>query len=145
MFVDASVIVAILGREPDRLDLIERLERHRDGFFVSPLVRYEAAQALARKKIAQPHGKSAPRKPTREEVELAGQAVQSFILGLGAEEVAITSEIGTLAVAASARYGKAVGHPADLNLGDCFAYARAKTLGVPLAYKGGDFALTDLA
>jgi len=65
--------------------------------------------------------------------------------GLGAEEVAISPEIGSLAVAASARYGNAVGHPADLNFGDCFAYARAKTLGVPLAYKGDDFTLTDLA
>ena len=40
--------------------------------------------------------------------------------------------------------GKAVGHQADLNLGDCFAYACAKKLDVPLLYKGNDFLLTDL-
>jgi ribonuclease VapC len=34
---------------------------------------------------------------------------------------------------------------AQLNLGDCFADACAKTLGVKLLYKGDDFALTDLA
>jgi ribonuclease VapC len=45
---------------------------------------------------------------------------------------------------AGATYGKAVGHPADLDFGDCFAYAFAKQLGVPLIYKGDDFAPTDL-
>ncbi len=30
-------------------------------------------------------------------------------------------------------------------MGDCFAYACAKFLGVPLLYKGDDFARTDLA
>jgi ribonuclease VapC len=50
-----------------------------------------------------------------------------------------------LALSGSATYGKAVGHPADLNLGDCFAYACAKALNVPLLYKGNDFSQTDLA
>ncbi len=36
-------------------------------------------------------------------------------------------------------------HPAALNMGDCFAYACAKALAVPLLYKGDDFAQTDLA
>ena len=36
-------------------------------------------------------------------------------------------------------------HPAKLNLGDCFAYALAKSLNEPLLYKGGDFARTDIA
>ena len=46
---------------------------------------------------------------------------------------------------AYARYGKGRGHPARLNLGDCFAYAMAKQHGVPLLYKGDDFSQTDLA
>ncbi|MGN6468274.1 MAG: type II toxin-antitoxin system VapC family toxin, partial [Rhizobiaceae bacterium] len=41
--------------------------------------------------------------------------------------------------------GKGSGHPAQLNMGDCFSYAMARQAGVPLLYKGGDFALTDLA
>ena len=49
------------------------------------------------------------------------------------------------ALAAYARYGKGSGHPARLNLGDCFAYAMAKQHGVPLLYKGDDFSQTDLA
>lgn len=45
----------------------------------------------------------------------------------------------------SADVGKAVGHPADLNFGDCFAYACAKVAGVGLIHKGNDFARADLA
>ena len=36
------------------------------------------------------------------------------------------------------------GHPAKLNLGDCFAYALAKEIGEPLLYKGNDFSRTDI-
>ena len=41
------------------------------------------------------------------------------------------------------RYGRGR-HPARLNFGDTFAYALASTRRVPLLFKGGDFALTDL-
>jgi ribonuclease VapC len=41
------------------------------------------------------------------------------------------------------RYGKGR-HPAGLNFGDCFAYGLAATRGVPLLFKGRDYALTDL-
>ena len=43
------------------------------------------------------------------------------------------------------RYGKGSGHRTFLNLGDCLSYAMAKQAGVPLLYKGDDFAATDLA
>ncbi|MFQ5412568.1 MAG: type II toxin-antitoxin system VapC family toxin, partial [Phycisphaerae bacterium] len=36
-------------------------------------------------------------------------------------------------------------NPAGLNFGDCFAYALAKSTGLPLLYKGGDFAHTDVS
>jgi ribonuclease VapC len=42
-------------------------------------------------------------------------------------------------------FGKGSGHPAQLNFGDCFAYALAKVTGEPLLYKGNDFAHTDIA
>jgi ribonuclease VapC len=35
-------------------------------------------------------------------------------------------------------------HPAGLNIGDCCAYALAKSAGYPLLYKGDDFGRTDL-
>jgi ribonuclease VapC len=43
-----------------------------------------------------------------------------------------------------ARYGKGSGHPAQLNFGDCFAYALAKHLDEPLLFIGNDFAHTDV-
>jgi ribonuclease VapC len=42
-------------------------------------------------------------------------------------------------------FGKGSGHPAQLNFGDCFAYALARVTGEPLLYKGNDFAHTDIA
>jgi ribonuclease VapC len=50
----------------------------------------------------------------------------------------------TLAIAAFAQYGKGR-HSAALNFGDCCAYALAKSLNLPLLYKGNDFAQTDIA
>lgn len=41
-------------------------------------------------------------------------------------------------------FGKGSGHPAQLNFGDCFAYALAKTTGEPLLFKGNDFTHTDI-
>ena len=49
-----------------------------------------------------------------------------------------------MAIEAARTYGKLVDHPADLNMGDCFAYAAARKAGVPLAYKGNDFVHTDV-
>ena len=43
------------------------------------------------------------------------------------------------------RFGKGRGHPAQLNICDCMAYAVASTHGVPLLFKGDDFAQTDIA
>jgi ribonuclease VapC len=48
-----------------------------------------------------------------------------------------------VAADAFVRFGREK-HPAALNYGDCFSYALAKSLDVPLLFKGGDFALTDV-
>lgn len=42
------------------------------------------------------------------------------------------------------RCGKGCDHPAQLNFGDCMAYAVAKHDDVPLLDKGRDFARTDI-
>lgn len=41
------------------------------------------------------------------------------------------------------RFGKGR-HPARLNCGDCASYALAKSLNIPLLFKGADFAKTDI-
>lgn len=138
MFIDASAIVAILGREPGARELEKRLATADGPFCISPLVRFEAALALARQ--ASPGAK-----PAADLLRRAALAVDAFAAEVAAEEIAITPAIGRLALEASATYGKAVGHPAALNVGDCFAYACAKTLKSQLLYKGDNFARTDLA
>jgi len=143
MFLDASIIVAILGREAGYEEIEKRLASAEGTFFVSPLVKFEASVSLARLKAgtARPKGK----KPSTALLRQAVKAVDVFVTDLAAEEVSISPEIGKVAVKASIMYGKVVGHRADLNFGDCFAYACAKTLNVALLYKGDDFLHTDLA
>lgn len=60
------------------------------------------------------------------------------------EIVPVDLEHARAAIAAWRRFGKGR-HPAALNFGDCFAYAVASLAGVPLLYKGDDFAQTDVA
>ncbi|MHB1110191.1 MAG: type II toxin-antitoxin system VapC family toxin [Devosia sp.] len=142
MFVDASVVVAVLGREPGFEEILNRLAVEAGPLHVSPLVRFEATVALARKKAGAIGGN---KKATGAQIALARAAVAEFIAALGAEEMPISSQVGELAIAAAMTYGKAAGHAADLNFGACFAHACAKAIGGGLLYQGNDFALTDLA
>lgn len=56
----------------------------------------------------------------------------------------VTEEQARIARQAYRDFGKGSGHPAQLNYGDCFAYALAKVTGEPLLFKGDDFVHTDL-
>ncbi len=48
------------------------------------------------------------------------------------------------AMEAAMRFGKGSGHPAQLNFGDCLAYAAAKQRDLPLLFTGNDFLHTDI-
>ncbi|PZN98278.1 MAG: VapC toxin family PIN domain ribonuclease [Hyphomicrobiales bacterium] len=138
-YLDASVIVAILGRENDRESLLERLADSPRPFLVSPPGVFEAIVSLASKKARD------TRKVVDADLMTAAQAsVMQFIADIGATEVTITPAIGQAAIEAAKRYGRAVGSSAALNFGDCFAYACASEHGAALLYKGNDFAQTDL-
>jgi ribonuclease VapC len=63
----------------------------------------------------------------------------------GVRTVSVTERETETALAAFSRYGKGRGHPAQLNLGDCFAYALAKNHRAALLFKGEDFDKTDIA
>ncbi len=41
-------------------------------------------------------------------------------------------------------YGRGSGHAAKLNMADCYSYALAKMLNLPLLFKGDDFTCTDI-
>ena len=59
------------------------------------------------------------------------------------EIVAHDGKLARLASEAFLRFGKGR-HPARLNCGDCASYALAKSRNIPLLFKGGDFARTDI-
>lgn len=129
MFVDASAIVAILVREDDADELAARLGAARRRL-TSAIAVYEVVTALARLRQGP--------------VERARIIVGDFLDRNAIAHVNIGPAEEIVALDAFDRYGKGR-HPARLNMGDCFAYACAKTNGVPLLFKGDDFAQTDIA
>jgi len=78
-------------------------------------------------------------------IPLASSEIESFVADFAIRLVPIAAAESRVAVEAYHRYGKGTGHPAKLNMGDCFAYACAKTNAATLLYKGDDFLHTDLA
>src|SRR5208337_871050 len=127
MFVDASAIVAILTREPDADALADVL----DGAtapITSPIAIFEATLGICRKRHAS--------------VEEAEADLRAFFDVTGISCVAITPDDAATALTAFSRYGKGRGHPAELNLGDCFAYAVARNHRAKLLFTGEDFSKT---
>jgi ribonuclease VapC len=130
MFIDTSVIVAILSREPDATEFAGRIQAA-SPCYTSALVVVEAAMRLSTKLGVDP-------------VEV-DKYIRAFITEAGIAFVPMDARTASLAVQAFADYGKGRGHPARLNLADCLSYACAKARGIPLLYKGNDFIHTDLA
>lgn len=141
MFLDTSALVAVLLREPDATALMKAMEAARGKLRFSPVVRMEAVLALVRARV---QGRSKG-PATAAEYADATRLVDQLLDALEATEMPITSVIGKEAIAALAIYGKQVGHPAQLNMGDALSYACAKAEAAPLLYKGRDFSETDLA
>lgn len=128
MFVDASAIVAILAGEVDAPALSARFSRA-ETVRTSAIAIYEAVLGLARAQNLS--------------IADAVTAVSDLLSDAQAEIIPITAEIGREAIRAFTRYGSGQ-HPARLNMGDCFAYACARALDVPLLFKGDDFPQTDI-
>ena len=62
----------------------------------------------------------------------------------GVSVLAFTRDMADAASVAFARFGRATGHAAKLNFGDCMTYAVSVVMRLPLLFKkGGDFGLTD--
>lgn len=129
MFVDASVIVAVLTEEDDAEELAEGLAAAQEPI-TSPIAIWEAAASIARKT------------GSKARAELVH--VLSFLALANTRVEPIDAAISAAALSAYDRYGRRSGHAADLNMGDCFAYAFAAERDIPLLYKGKDFARTDV-
>lgn len=128
MFVDTSAIVAIFAAEPEANSYRDRIIADQSSF-TSPLVVLEAVMVLSSRLDAEP--------------TVVLERLLSFFTETGVAIASIEAEHAALAVEAFAVYGKGRGHPAQLNLADCLTYACAQRSGLPILYKGSDFALTD--
>lgn len=128
MFVDASVIIAIVAQEEGWESLALRLSQAPRAL-ISALSIWEAVIGLARE--------------AQIPFDQAEALVDRFVEETTAEIVEIGAAIGREALRASRLYGRGR-HRAGLNFGDCFAYACAKVCRVPLLFKGNDFIHTDI-
>ena len=136
MVVDASAIIAVLAEEPKASEVLTALQNYGGPFILSPMTVFEATLGLARARAER-------NRATREDIAAALMAVEKFLEALEAEEAPVTPDLARKAVDGAARYGRLVGHPADLNFGDCFVYACAEARGAPLLFVGDDFTHTD--
>jgi ribonuclease VapC len=126
LVADSSALLAILLGEPERAGFEELLLAHD--------VKISAGTLIETLRVVQlglgPEG-------------LAG--VDELLATTGAEIVPVDADQVAAARDGMLRFGKGRGkEPAVLNFGDLFAYALARRLGLPLLYKGEDFAQTDV-
>lgn len=126
MIVDSSVLVAILFNEPEAPAYLEAL-------YPISHPRISAASFLEAAIVID----------SRRRPALSGR-LDELVRGLRLLIEPVTEEQARLARAAYQDYGRGSGHPAQLNFGDCFAYALARVTGEPLLFKGDDFIHTDI-
>jgi ribonuclease VapC len=127
--IDSSVVLAIYLKEPDALVLAAAVVDDSDPA-ISAATLLECSIAIRSRKSS--------------DVGEAEQWLDSLVTELRLQVLAVDEVQSRIARAAHVRYGKGTGHPAQLNFGDCFAYALAKAMDVPLLFKGDDFAKTDI-
>jgi ribonuclease VapC len=125
MVVDTSALVAIFLLEPEA-------EQFAHAILEAPRAAISAANLLEASIILD------SRIGHQDSSEL-----EEFIVNVGLDVEPVTLEQVRAARDAYRSYGRGY-HPAGLKFGDCFAYALAKTAGVPLLFKGRDFAQTDI-
>lgn len=126
MVVDTSALIAIMGDEPERRRFNQLIE-------AAPATYVSAASLLETRIVL--FARSG---------DSAVLALDAFLLKSGMIVTEVSPRIAEVAFDAYRRYGKGSGHRAGLNFGDCFAYALARHLDLPLLFKGDDFPHTDI-
>ena len=125
MVVDTSILVQILFNEPNASVVVTAVNRAAEPLLAAPSLL--ETEIVFGTKLGFGRGD-----------------VAELVTRLRLNVVPFTAEHSLEAKLAYSRYGKGRGHPAQLNFGDCMSYALAKVEGRPLAFKGGDFELTDI-
>ncbi len=123
--IDSSALVAIYFDEPEKASFATAIVMADGPVLAAPNL-LEASMVVEAR-----HGEAGCRELDR------------IVAHLGLEVVPFDVSHIEAARNAFRRYGKGR-HRAGLNFGDCCAYALARTLDVPLLFKGNDFALTDI-
>ena len=126
MVIDTSVLVAIVLDEPSR-DFLRKALQAAPTRVISSVSLLEAGMVLRAR-----------------EGQLVVPKLYSIVEELRAETVVFDEAQAKLAIGAFERFGKGMGHRAQLNFGDCAVYALAAIRGEPLLATGKDFAATDL-
>ncbi|MBL8705811.1 MAG: type II toxin-antitoxin system VapC family toxin [Rhodospirillales bacterium] len=126
MIVDSSAIIALLRDEPEAQRVMSAL--------ASASVRRMSAFSLfeSRVVLGRRYGDAMLRE------------LDILMVKLEMQVEAFTADQSAIAFAAYQRFGKGTGHSAQLNLGDCAAYALAKSYDEPLLFVGTDFSKTDI-
>ncbi|WP_309610523.1 type II toxin-antitoxin system VapC family toxin [Sphingomonas sp.] len=125
--MDTSVIVAMLQLEPDATELLRLLSRSSDTR-ISAGTFLECGIVIDSAKDPQ-----------------ASANLDALIGNFRIRIEPVTETQARLARQAYRDFGKGSGHSAQLNFGDCFAYALAIERGEPLLFKGNDFTQTGIA
>ena len=123
--VDSSIIVAIIREESDAAIWVDVLDKT-PHVCMSVISYVETNMVIA--------GRWSDARLGR---------VDATLKALHVRVVPVTLNQGNVALAAFLRFGRGR-HSAGLNIGDCFAYALAKSRDLPLLFKGDDFAKTDI-
>lgn len=124
LVVDTSAIIACLMDEQEKIELVDALS--------TAHMRIMTSVNLLEARLVSAFGKG-----------LVANAIDKFLFNHAIEIIPFDQALSDLAFDAYSRFGKGR-HPAKLNMGDCAAYALAKSRGWPLLYKGEDFAQTDI-
>jgi ribonuclease VapC len=125
MAVDTSALFAILANEPERAIFVDVIVTA-DRCFISAATQVEIGIVISSR-----FGRPGP------------YYLSTFLTRAGIETQPVDAEQAETAITAYRRFGKGI-HPAGLNFGDCFSYALARTLDLPLLFKGDDFSETDI-
>ena len=128
MIVDTSAIIAVLKEEEETPHLLHTL-----------LVPTQPKRMSAANYLEAGIGVDANRNP------LLSRRFDDLIARTEIVVEPVTREQAEIARTAYRDFGRGSGHPAQLNFGDCFAYALAKAMREPLLFKGDDFSQTDVA
>lgn len=124
--LDTSALIAVTNHEPERPKFLSTIA-DADRCLISAVTLFETRiVTLARFGTAG--------------TDQLTQWLQSF----APEVVAFDERQADVASIAFRTYGRGMQSAAKLNFGDCASYALAKTRGLPLLFKGDDFAITDI-